>query len=89
MMAQYKKRRNFIVRRLNEMGLNTPVPKGAFYTFSDITSFSENSVAFANMILEKAGVAVVPGSEFGKYGEGYIRCSYSTSLANIEKAAKL
>ncbi len=86
MRNEYKKRRDLIVRRLNELGLRTMNPEGAFYTFSDISSFSGNSIAFANTILKKAKVAVVPGSEFGKYGEGYVRCSYTVPICKIEEA---
>ena len=75
-----------IVRRLNEMGLRTPLPRGAFYAFSSIKHISSNSRAFALRLLNEAHVAAVPGSEFGRFGEGYIRFSYATKYALIEKA---
>ncbi len=86
MVEEYKKRRNFIVKRLNEIGLPTRMPGGAFYTFSNIQEYSNNSFEFAKEILKKAKVAVVPGTEFGIYGEGYIRCSYATDIKKIEIA---
>lgn len=86
MVAEYKKRRNFIVKRLNEIGLRTRMPGGAFYAFANIQDYSDNSMEFAKELLKKAKVAVVPGSEFGMYGEGYIRCSYATDIKKIEIA---
>ncbi len=86
MVFEYNKRRKFIVKRLNQIGLRTPNPQGAFYAFSNIQEFSNNSFNFANRLLKKAKVAVVPGSEFGKYGEGFIRFSYATSLDKIKIA---
>ena len=86
MVKEYDKRRKVIVRRLNEMGLSTPNPKGAFYTFSNIKHLNKNSWKFAFNLLKKQKVAVVPGSDFGTEGEGYIRCSFATKLPVIEKA---
>lgn len=86
MRNEYNRRRNLIVKRLNELGLRTRLPDGAFYTFSSIDNYSKNSFKFAHEVLKKAKVAVVPGTEFGRYGEGYIRCSYATKYELIEKA---
>ncbi len=86
MVNEYRKRRDFLVRRLNEIGLPTIMPEGAFYTLSNIQEHSKNSFKFAGSILKKAKVAVVPGREFGVHGEGYIRCSYATVLKRIEEA---
>ena len=86
MVDEYRRRRKLIVSRLNEIGLRTVMPGGAFYTFSNIQNYSENSRQFAKELLNKAKVAVVPGSDFGRYGEGYIRCSYATDIKLIEKA---
>jgi aminotransferase len=86
MVKEYDRRRKVIVRRLNEMGLPTPNPKGAFYTFSNIKHINKNSMKFAFELLKKQKVAVVPGSDFGTGGEGYIRCSFATKLPIIEKA---
>ncbi|MDP3728338.1 MAG: pyridoxal phosphate-dependent aminotransferase [bacterium] len=86
MRKEYDQRRIFIVKRLNEMGLPTVKPEGAFYTFSNISEYNKNSFAFANALLKTEKVAVVPGTEFGSEGEGYIRLSYATEYAKIEKA---
>ena len=86
MVNDYRKRRDLIVKRLNEIGLRTVKPEGAFYAFSNITNFSKNSFMFAHNLLQKAKVAIVPGSEFGRYGEGYVRFSYATEIHLIEKA---
>jgi len=85
MVKEYDRRRKVIVRRLNGMGLSTPNPKGAFYTFSNIKHVSKNSKKFAFDLLKKQKVAVIPGSDFGTEGEGYIRCSFATKLPIIEK----
>ncbi len=86
MVKEYNRRRKLIVKRLNGMGLRTPTPKGAFYTFSNIKHLGVGSLRFCHALLEKAKVAVVPGTDFGKNGEGYIRCSYATDYKLIEKA---
>lgn len=87
MRKEYDRRRKFIVKRLNQLGLKTNYPHGAFYTFSNITSVtSKNSFDFARELLNKAKVAVVQGTEFGRYGEGFIRCSYATDIKLIAKA---
>ena len=86
MKEEYNKRRKFIVKRLNQIGLYTVNPKGAFYAFSNISNYSKDSFRFADRLLKKAKVAVVPGREFGPYGEGYVRFSYATKLSNIKIA---
>ena len=86
MVKEYKRRRNLIVKRLNSMGLSTPMPKGAFYTFSNMQNYGDSSSKFAKKLLDKAKVAVIPGSEFGPGGEGYIRCSFATDYKKIETA---
>lgn len=86
MVKEYKRRRDMIVKRLNDMDLPTPMPGGAFYTFSNIQAYSSNSVKFSQKLIEKAKVAVIPGSEFGPYGEGYIRCSFATDYNKIVQA---
>ena len=86
MVDGYRKNRDLMVKRLNDMGLQTRKPEGAFYAFSSIRNFprfSKNSFKFANEILKKAKVAVVPGAEFGNNGEGYLRFSYATDYAKI------
>ncbi|VVB81677.1 Aromatic-amino-acid aminotransferase 2 [uncultured archaeon] len=86
MVKEYDKRRKVIVPRLNQMGLSTPNPKGAFYTFSNISHINTSSKRFAFDLLKKQKVAVIPGVDFGSEGEGYIRCSFAAKLQTIEKA---
>lgn len=86
MVKEYRRRRDLIVRRLNELDMPTTMPDGAFYTFSNISSYSKSSSKFAKSLIDKAKVAVVPGTEFGPHGEGYIRCSFATKYELIEKA---
>jgi len=86
MLAEYTRRRNFIVSRFNEAGLPCSFPDGAFYVFPDITSTGLSSREFAIKLLDSKSVAVVPGSVFGEAGEGHIRCSYATSIDNIREA---
>jgi aminotransferase len=87
MVKEYKHRRDFLVKRLNEIpGMSCKVPKGAFYVFPNIKAYGLSSLDFSLFLLEKARVSVVPGSSFGKYGEGYVRISYATSLKNLEDA---
>lgn len=88
MMTSYKQRRHFIVRAFNEMGLDCPMPGGAFYAFPSIRSTGLSSEAFAEELLKAEKVAVVPGNVFGENGEGFIRCSYATSLKRLEEATK-
>ena len=85
MRLEYDGRRKYIVKRLNDLGLRTTMPYGAFYAFSNIKHLSNNSYNFAKELLTKAKVAVVPGTEFGTYGEGYIRFSYATDLKLIKE----
>jgi aspartate/methionine/tyrosine aminotransferase len=60
-------------------------PQGAFYVFPNITGTGMGSTELANLILEKAGVALLPGNSFGQFGEGYLRLSYANSIENIQK----
>jgi len=86
MVKEYRRRRNMLVKRLNELGFATHMPQGAFYAFSNIQNFEKSSRKFAKDLLNKGKVAVVPGIEFGIYGEGFIRFSYATDYKLIEKA---
>ncbi len=70
------------------MGLKTVTPNGAFYTFSDVSGVSDDSFKFSLDLLRNGKVAVVPGREFGRFGEGYIRCSYATDYELIEEALR-
>lgn len=86
MMASYNERRKLFVAGLNAIGLACHEPEGAFYAFPSITSTDMSSEQFALRLLKEAKVAVVPGHVFGSGGEGFIRCSYATSLVDLEKA---
>jgi len=86
MVEEYNRRRLIIVKGLNDIGLPCFEPKGAFYAFPSIKITGMTSEEFAERLLIEEKVAVVPGSAFGQYGEGYIRCCYATSLAEIEEA---
>ncbi len=86
MAEDYNRRRQVIVKGLNDIGLNCFEPRGAFYAFPSIKGTGMTSEEFAERLLIEERVAVVPGSAFGQCGEGYIRCCYATSLADIEKA---
>ena len=77
MVEVYRKRREYVCRRLNEMGLSCPAPEGAFYVFPDISRFGLTSEEFCIRMIKEGGVAAVPGSCFGT--EGYIRLSYCYS----------
>ncbi|MCE4050202.1 MULTISPECIES: aminotransferase [Bacillaceae] len=88
MKKSYRRRRNFVVQSLNEMGLTCHIPGGAFYAFPDITSTGLTSEQFAEKLLMEEKVAVVPGNVFGESGEGHIRCSYASSLEQLQEALK-
>jgi aminotransferase len=88
MRKSYENRRNLFVKRLNELGLKTDMPKGAFYCFPSIKSTGLSSEEFALTLLNKAKVAVVPGSVFGKGGEGFVRCCYATHIDLLKEALK-
>ena len=82
----YQKRRDLVVAGLNGIpGVTCRKPQGAFYAFPNITAFGKSAAELADMLLEKAGVAVLPGSSFGPCGEGYLRLSYVNSIENIER----
>ncbi len=88
MVAEYKRRRDFIVDALNEIrGIRVVKPKGAFYVFPNITGLGISSREFVMKLLQN-GVATIPGNTFGKYGEGFIRISYANSLENLKIAAE-
>jgi aminotransferase len=88
MVEDYNRRRKVIVKGLNDIGLICYEPKGAFYAFPSITCTGMTSEEFSEKLLTEEKVAVVPGSAFGACGEGYVRCCYATSLADIEEALK-
>ena len=86
MVQEYDRRRRIIVKGLNEIGLPCFEPKGAFYAFPSVRSTGLSSEEFAERLLLEEKVAVVPGATFGECGEGYIRCCYAVSIAEIEEA---
>ena len=86
MRREYDRRRNLVWKRLNEMGLPTVKPKGAFYIFPRIRDTGLTSKEFSELMLLEAKVAVVPGSAFGEAGEGYVRISYATAYEQLEEA---
>ena len=89
MMSRFKEKRDRIVEGLNSIpGFSCLTPKGAFYTFPNIKNTGMNSQECADYLLLKAGVACLPGTAFGPYGEGYLRFSYATTLDNIDSAVE-
>ncbi|RBP91229.1 aminotransferase [Cytobacillus firmus] len=88
MKKSYRRRRNYFVQSLNELGLTCHVPGGAFYAFPSIKSTGLSSEEFAEKLLLEEKVAVVPGNIFGESGEGHVRCSYATSMELLQEAIK-
>ncbi len=88
MHNEYDRRRQYCVRKLNEMGLDTFEPEGAFYVFPDISSSGMRSEEFCEKLLKEQKVAIIPGTAFGSCGEGYARISYAYSLRHLQEAMK-
>ena len=88
MRDEYDKRRKFMIKSFNDMGLTCFEPKGAFYVFPSVKSTGLDGQAFAEKLLESKKVAVVPGSAFGDSGKYFIRCSYAYSMKNLMTAIK-
>ena len=88
MRVSYRQRRNLMYKAFTDMGLPVAEPEGAFYMFPDIRCTGLTSEEFATQLIEKHGVAVVPGSVFGSGGEGFIRCCYATDAAKIKEALR-
>ena len=86
MVADYDRRRRLFAKGLDELGLTCPEPGGAFYVFPSIRSTGMSSEDFAEGLLTREKVAVVPGNVFGPSGEGHVRCSYATALPQLEQA---
>jgi len=86
MKREYKRRREFVIARLNEIGLACHRPEGAFYAFPSIKKSGFSSLEFASRLLEQEKVAVVPGTAFGDSGEGYVRISYATNFDKLKEA---
>ena len=87
MVEEFSRRREVIVSGLQNInGIKCPNPEGAFYVFADITNTGITSSEFETKSLQEAGVAVLSGTAFGSYGEGFIRLSYANSIENINIA---
>jgi aspartate/methionine/tyrosine aminotransferase len=87
MLARYQQRRDIIVAGLNALpGITCRKPQGAFYVFPNVRALGVHADELAGLFLEEAGVALLPGTSFGSYGEGYLRLSYANSVANIQRA---
>lgn len=86
MKMEYAKRRDYVYNRLLDMNLNVIKPDGAFYFFIQLPEGSSTSLSFCLELVEKAGVAVVPGNAFSEFGEGYFRLSYAYSMDTLIEA---
>ncbi|MBD9139213.1 MAG: pyridoxal phosphate-dependent aminotransferase [Clostridiales bacterium] len=84
MLAEFDRRRLLLYNGLKELGIPCSRPQAAFYLFPDIGEFGMDSFAFAELLLDKYGVATVPGVEFGKTGENHLRISYATSFEDCQ-----
>jgi aspartate aminotransferase len=88
-VSEYQDRRDTMVDGLNSLpGISCLKPQGAFYVFPNITSIGLSSKDLASRLLDKAGVAVLPGTDFGDCGEGYLRLCYAASIEKIESAVE-
>lgn len=85
MKTEFMKRRDYVYDRLINMGIEVVKPQGAFYIFPSISKFNMGSEEFCDRLLNEAKLAIVPGSAFGKGGEGYVRISYSYSMEIMEE----
>ncbi|MCA1041391.1 aminotransferase [Bacillus infantis] len=88
MQKSYRRRRNYFVQSLEDIGLPCHIPGGAFYAFPSIEGTGLTSEQFAEQLLLEEKVAVVPGNVFGESGEGHIRCSYASSMEQLQEAVK-
>lgn len=85
MNKAYIERRDFVYKRLTEMGIDVVMPTGAFYIFPSVKKFGLSSYDFAIRLLKEGGVAAVPGSAFTEYGEGFLRISYAYSMPVLKQ----
>jgi aminotransferase len=86
MKREYKRRREFVVQELNNLGLVCHQPQGAFYAFPSVKNIGFTGMDFAQKLLKQQKVAVVPGTAFGKDYTDYIRISYASSFDNLKEA---
>lgn len=90
MVEEFERRRNYVIEALNNIGgVTCQKPQGAFYAFPNIKSFKKSSKWIADYILKDAGVALLDGTAFGKYGEGYLRISYASSMDLLKEGIGL
>jgi LL-diaminopimelate aminotransferase len=82
----FKERRDLMVDGLNDLGLDVKKPKATFYLWFRIPSTYKSSIKFSAHLLDKAGIVMTPGTGFGKYGEGYVRCALTAPKERIEEA---
>jgi aspartate aminotransferase len=85
---EYRKRRDLLVAALNEVGLQCEPPAGAFYAFPNVEKIHKNSRTAAQILLEKAHIATIPGSVFGAQGEGHLRFGYAITTKEIKDCAE-
>jgi aminotransferase len=86
MVSEYQRRRDCLVSGLNAIpGVRCNKPQGTFYAFPNVKALGRKSAELAELLLEEAGVALVPGTAFGEHGEGYLRVAFTTSMDKIEK----
>ncbi len=88
MKREYKRRREYFIDALNELGLACHKPEGAFYAFPSVASTGLSSMEFSQQLLKSQKVAVVPGTAFGSCGEGHVRMSYASSMDNLKEAVR-
>lgn len=88
MREEYDRRRKFMFKTFNDMGLNCFEPKGSFYIFPSVKETGMTGEEFATKLLESKKVAVVPGIAFGEFGKYYVRCSYAYSMKNLAEATE-
>ncbi len=90
MVGEFRRRRDIIVDGLNALpGVSCARPRGAFYVFPNITKTGRSAAEIADVLMKEAGVAVLGGTAFGEFGEGYLRLSYANSEANLRAALDL
>ena len=89
MVSEFRNRRDFLVKELNQIpGISCLNPHGAFYVFPNVKAFGKSSNEIEDYLLKEAGVALLSGTSFGKFGEGYLRISYANSIENLSEACR-
>ena len=89
MKKEYIQRRDYIIEKMTALGFEIIKPDGAFYIFAKIPAgYNQDSFAFLKDFAQKKAVAFIPGTAFGRYGEGYVRLSYAASMETIKEAMK-